>query len=183
VRVPVRGTAAPVDDDTETATISLVGDRGGELVGRVLVAVPETDVDSHAVHEALGLIRADHDLVFLTFYQGVPSTLAGEGMVDTPLIVPEEAFEDADAEARASGGRKVRELLDELGLQGIVRVETGDPGERIRAVAIEEHADLIVMGSHHAGALRRLLGGSVADDVTHHAPCPVLLIRPKNSAK
>ena len=144
----------------------------------MLVAVPGTDIDGDAVHEALDLIRAEHDLVFLTVYQGVPSTLAG-----TPAILPEEAFEDADTEARTSGGRKVRELLDEYGLQGIVRVEEGDPGERICAVAVEEKADLIVMGSHHTGALRRLLGSSVAEDVTHHAPCPVLLIRHKNSAK
>jgi nucleotide-binding universal stress UspA family protein len=152
-------------------------------MGRVLVAVPGTDVDGDAFHEALGLIRADHDLVFLTVYQGVPSTLVPDGMVDTPAILPEEAFDDADAAARASGARKVRALLDELGLQGIIRVETGDPGERICAVAVEEHADLIVMGSHHASALRRVLGGSVADDVTHHAPCPLLLIRHKDSGK
>ena len=152
-------------------------------MGRVLVAVPWTDVDGEALHEALGLIRPDHDLVFLTVYQEVPLTLVADGLIGTPVILPDDAFDDADEEARVSGGRRLRELLDELGLQGVIRVETGDPGERIRAVAVEVNADLIVMGSHYSGALRRLLGGSVADNVTHHAPCPVLLIRHKDRAK
>ena len=44
-------------------------------------------------------------------------------------------------------------------------------------MAEAEKVNLIVVGPHHTGLLRRVLGGSVSDDVAHHAPCPVLLVR------
>ena len=38
-------------------------------------------------------------------------------------------------------------------------------------------ADLIVMGTHGRGALRRIFLGSVADHVVRHASCPVVTFR------
>ncbi|MHB8970306.1 MAG: universal stress protein [Pirellulaceae bacterium] len=51
---------------------------------------------------------------------------------------------------------------------------TGDPSTAIARLAEEEHADLIVMGTHGRTGLTRLLMGSVAEAVVRHAPCPVL---------
>ena len=54
-------------------------------------------------------------------------------------------------------------------------------GERISGVIVnaakERNADLIVMGTHGRGGFDRLLLGSVAEGVTHHAEVPVLLVR------
>jgi nucleotide-binding universal stress UspA family protein len=149
-------------------------------VGRVLVTIPTRDVDGEAVQEALALLGPEHELIFLTVHP-IPAGIADDG-IGAPMVLSEETWDELDEGARELGGRELRETLDKLGLQGTIRIETGDPGERIYAVAVDEKADLIVMGSHHSGALRRLLGGSIADDVTHHAPCPVLLIRHKETA-
>ncbi|MGE5112215.1 MAG: universal stress protein [Acidobacteriaceae bacterium] len=43
--------------------------------------------------------------------------------------------------------------------------------------ANEWPADLIVIGSHGRGGVERLLLGSVAESVTRHAACPVLVVR------
>ena len=43
-------------------------------------------------------------------------------------------------------------------------------------VAVEKQADLIVMGSHGRTGLKRLLLGSIAEEVLRHAPCPVLTL-------
>jgi nucleotide-binding universal stress UspA family protein len=50
-------------------------------------------------------------------------------------------------------------------------------GERIREVAEEEQADLIVLGTHGHTGLRRFLLGSVAEDVAQQARQPILLVR------
>lgn len=50
-------------------------------------------------------------------------------------------------------------------------------GERIREVADEEKADLIVMGTHGHTGLRKFLLGSVAEDVAQQASQPILLVR------
>ena len=54
------------------------------------------------------------------------------------------------------------------------RLITGDPSTAIARLAEEEHADLIVMGTHGRTGLTRLLMGSVAEAVVRRAPCPVL---------
>ena len=58
----------------------------------------------------------------------------------------------------------------------------GEPAEQI--LKASANADLIVMGTHGATGLARLLMGSVAEDVLRKAPCPVLTVRahPKSPA-
>jgi nucleotide-binding universal stress UspA family protein len=53
----------------------------------------------------------------------------------------------------------------------------GDPATAIVETADNEHADLIVMGTHGRTGLTRLLMGSVAESVVRKAKCPVLTIK------
>jgi hypothetical protein len=48
--------------------------------------------------------------------------------------------------------------------------------------AVAEAADVIAMGTHGRGGIGRFLYGSVADQVAHRAPVPVLLVRPPAAA-
>ena len=146
-------------------------------MSKILVATAGTEFDKEAVSEALDLLGTDHDYLFLTVEQGVTAALASGGDPLAPNLVPEEIFQDAEQEAREEGRRSLKEILEGLGLRADIRAETGDPGERICAVAEAEKMNLIVVGSHRSGVLRRVLGRSVSDDVAHHAPCPVLLVR------
>ena len=49
--------------------------------------------------------------------------------------------------------------------------------DEICRIAAEQHAQLVVVGSHGWGAARRLLSGSVSTGLVHSAPCPVLVVR------
>lgn len=62
---------------------------------------------------------------------------------------------------------------------GIVehRLEEGEPGNEILQLATAENCDLIVMGTHGRAGLRRLLMGSVAEQVVRNAACPVLTVK------
>ena len=57
-------------------------------------------------------------------------------------------------------------------------LKAGVPWQEIVATAAEEHADMIVMGTHGRSGLDRLLLGSVTERVVRAAPCPVLTVRP-----
>ncbi|MFQ5709641.1 MAG: universal stress protein [bacterium] len=47
--------------------------------------------------------------------------------------------------------------------------------------AREDHVDLLVMGSHGRSGLEHILTGSVAEKVTRKAPCPVLVVKNRDT--
>jgi len=53
----------------------------------------------------------------------------------------------------------------------------GSVADKIVSFAKTWHADLIVMGSHHRKGLSLLMLGSIAEEVLHHAPCSVEIVR------
>jgi nucleotide-binding universal stress UspA family protein len=53
----------------------------------------------------------------------------------------------------------------------------GGPSEALLGVAEETGADLIVVGNKGMTGARRFLLGSVPNNVSHHAPCSVMIVR------
>jgi nucleotide-binding universal stress UspA family protein len=104
----------------------------------------------------------------------------------SPVVVVPEAFgpgipipvseDEHKAILRAAGDRLV-EVVTRLEIKADRLVEEGPPPERIVAVAEQIEARLVVVGTEGGGGLRRMLLGSVAEDVLRLAPCSVLLVR------
>ncbi len=68
-----------------------------------------------------------------------------------------------------------------VGLDKIaVYFTTGSPAERILALASSLDADIIVLGTHGRRGVDRMLLVSVAETVVRHAPCGVLVLRPRD---
>lgn len=53
----------------------------------------------------------------------------------------------------------------------------GDVATEVLRLARERRCDLIVMGTHGRTGLRRVVMGSVAEQVMRKAPCPVLTVK------
>jgi nucleotide-binding universal stress UspA family protein len=68
-----------------------------------------------------------------------------------------------------------------LGIDVSFLVWTGDPGDQIVEAAEAEHVDMVLVGSHGRGAVGRLFLGSVSEHVVRNAPCPVLVVRPRET--
>jgi len=122
---------------------------------------------------AIDLVRRlDGDLVLLQVLVEAP--LYSEGLisrrqVQTVYDAQRKWSEDA-LEARA-------EKLRQSGIKTSWRVQMGVPHEEITRTAEEEHAGMIVMGTHGRSGLNRVLLGSVTERVIRLARCPVLTVR------
>lgn len=140
---------------------------------KVLVALDESEVSRHAAHVAARLF-AGKDVEFLAISVAqVPTAWADPfgGVYALPQSfwdnLPAEGLSEQDIanEAKESGLSQVEPLVD-----------VGGPVERIVAAADEHDVDLIVVGAHDKGFLRRLVDPSVSEGVVHRAHRPVLVV-------
>jgi nucleotide-binding universal stress UspA family protein len=84
--------------------------------------------------------------------------------------------------------RRIRERADELAFKGfdvelIFRRTHREAADIVGLVAEELDADLIVCGTHGAGALAGAVFGSFAHRLLHVAPCPVLVVPAEPAAR
>jgi nucleotide-binding universal stress UspA family protein len=70
--------------------------------------------------------------------------------------------------------------LQEAGIEVESRVEFGEPGEKIIAIAKQEDVDVIAMATHGRSGVAKALFGSVAGKVLRSGAKPMILIRPKD---
>lgn len=94
------------------------------------------------------------------------------GFEPGPIAVRQTVARDLKAEHR-----KLEELKASCGMSDVLALHIQGPAiEKILGAAADQHADLIVMGSHGHGALYELLVGSVTAGVLKGAKCPVLVV-------
>jgi nucleotide-binding universal stress UspA family protein len=97
------------------------------------------------------------------------------GPAGHPFVRDASFVEQAAKEAQVETDHALAILGAGIGPQSVaVRAVTGLPAEEILKAARD--ADMIVVGSRGAGGFRKLLMGSVSEQVTHHAHCPVVVI-------
>ncbi len=92
---------------------------------------------------------------------------------------PKDDTGDADPEARLAD---LVERLDDWGLDAETQVRRGDPAEEILAAEAEHDPSTLLLGSRGRSRLRRLLLGSVSEDVVARATGNVFLVPPPRSA-
>ncbi|OAY67464.1 Universal stress protein A-like protein [Ananas comosus] len=92
------------------------------------------------------------------------------------------AFVESDLRAIAAGVvAKARELCATNSVSALVEVVEGD-ARYVLCEAVEKHqADILVVGSHGYGAIKRAVLGSVSDYCAHHAHCTVMIVKKPKS--
>lgn len=147
-------------------------------MSKILIATDGSQIARLSAARAGELLGPVDSVMVLSVVTDLPGEDAGgiEGSTETP----EEADRMLETEERdaAAAIDEIVSVLPESWRPLVTRrVEGGDAGPMIVWVAEHEHPDVIVIGSHGHGVLKRLVMGSVSQHVVHHAPCPVLLVR------
>ncbi|MGB8649253.1 MAG: universal stress protein [Mycobacteriales bacterium] len=149
-------------------------------MSRVLVATDGSAVADHAARTAFALLGADHEVTLLTVV-GLPMTpvamVGGPGVATAGDVVAIPVDEQGREPLAEEGRAALARARAAVGWDATEVLEWGDAASEICRVAEEGGYDLVVIGSHGSGALRRALLGSVSHHVLHHAPCPVLVVR------
>jgi nucleotide-binding universal stress UspA family protein len=92
-----------------------------------------------------------------------------EDFIQSSRMEAEKRLVGWSEEARKLGAGRVSTMLVE-----------GVPWDRIVEVLRNDPSyDLAVLGTHGRTGLKHVLVGSVAEKVVRHAPCPVLVVRPR----
>ncbi len=159
----------------EPAQAPRPGARASELLDshmkKLLLATDLTDASASATDEAFELAsRLDAALLVVSVID--PGS----------LLLPGGRFRVRVDQVRERREKLAQGLVERgraAGIEVSFLIWTGDPGDMIIEAAEAEHADMILVGSHGRGAVGRLFLGSVSEHVVRNAPCPVLVVRPK----
>jgi nucleotide-binding universal stress UspA family protein len=101
----------------------------------------------------------------LSWYPALLETAAGEVVAEESPERQAEALGAAAAKAAAGLNVVTKPVKDDSAASAILRAA--------------READLVILGSRGHGGFAGLHIGSVSTQVTGHAPCPVLVVRPK----
>jgi nucleotide-binding universal stress UspA family protein len=145
---------------------------------RILVPLDGSKLAEKALSYAEALAQKfEAELILVQVLQLMPEFVGGPhgGMVFHEQIIQDR--QAADVYLNSVMGQ-VRELVLPV---RTVTLEAHSVTDRIIKLACDESVDLIVMSTHGRSGLSRLVHGSVAGQILHDAPCPVFLVKAKES--
>lgn len=139
------------------------------MYNRIVVPIDGSPQAWKALDHAIGLAQAQ------------PSVRLTALHVDASVSLNEPVFGIELEHAVAAEDKQVIDSaisrLTAAGVSFQAMHQSGSPSEVICQTAIQEQADLIVMGSRGLGLVKEMLLGSVSHAVAQHATCPVLLVK------
>jgi nucleotide-binding universal stress UspA family protein len=125
----------------------------------IVVGTDGSETASRAVQQAIELASATGATLHLVHAWDVSPAMAR---------VEDDGAELLDATAA---------VVAEAGVAVQTHFMRSDPSYALITVAGEVGADLIVVGNRGMSGMQRLLLGSVANRISHHSPCTVLIVR------
>lgn len=142
---------------------------------RIVVGTDGSETAGEAVRQAIDLAKmSGATLSIVSAYEPVSKRRVEGEKLEAPADVAYEfgPREDVNVVLDAAAATARKE-----GVEAQTHPVEGEPAEAILNVAEESKADLIVVGNKGMTGARRFLLGSVPNNVSHHAPCSVIIVR------
>ncbi len=184
--------------DAENCDVIVMGRRGLHRIERTLIGSVTARVIGHTQRDVLvvpngatvgwktivlatdgskySAAAAERAIAFAKSYGGELKILS---VVDVPAEFYAEAPKAVEDLVHKAKGfvADIKKQADAAGVSAETYVGEAEAFEAVNNLALEQKANMIVLGSHGRTGLRRLLMGSVTEAVIGHALCPVLVVK------
>ncbi|PIA40718.1 hypothetical protein AQUCO_02400052v1 [Aquilegia coerulea] len=167
---------------------------------KILVAVDEGEESMYALSWAVNnlLVSSNNTttkdtliLLYVKIPRVVYTTLDGTGRRMNPstqgylfsadILSSMEKYSNDVAQCVMEKSRRLCKDLQDVKVE--TKIENGDPRDAICEVAEKLGVDVLVMGTHGYGMIKRAFLGSVSSHCAYKVKCPVLIVkRPKSSS-
>ena len=142
---------------------------------RIVVGTDGSETAGEAVRQAIDLAKlSGATLSIVSAYEPASHSKSDREKLDAPADVQYEIGPREDINLVLDGAAA---SAKQEGIEVQTHPVEGNPAEAILRVAEETKADLIVVGNKGMTGARRFLLGSVPNNVSHHAPCSVIIVR------
>uniref|UniRef100_A0A0D6QSJ0 UspA domain-containing protein n=1 Tax=Araucaria cunninghamii TaxID=56994 RepID=A0A0D6QSJ0_ARACU len=156
-----------------TSTTTVEEENGRKIV----IAVDEGDESIFALKWAVENLMVSHtpDQVYLLHVQPTLNLYPAPGFYVTPEMM--ESLRKSQEKNSMDILQRAKSLCEEKQVHVKTVNLIGDARDIICQAVEKMGAEMLVMGSHGYGALKRAFLGSVSDYCVHHAKCPVLIVK------
>ncbi len=140
-------------------------------IQKILVPVDFSECSRKALRYAIPFAKQFGASLTLLYVTQINYAVGEFGMIDAPLM---------EGQVREAAEKTMDKLLrEEIGdvVPATKQTRIGRPASEIAAAAKELDADLIIISTHGHTGLKHVFLGSVTENVTRVAPCPVLVVR------
>lgn len=139
---------------------------------KILIAIDGSEFSVTAAKRGLELAHQLNAKSYLVFVvdktKAIDNPDAGISSREALIVLKKEAEQMLDELARMYNGNEPEKFMPE-----------GNPREDIIKMAETLEVDLIVLGTHGHTGLRRILVGSVAENIVRHSKIPVMVVLSK----
>jgi nucleotide-binding universal stress UspA family protein len=145
------------------------------LFTRIVVGTDGSETAGEAVSRAVEVAKlAGAQLNIVSAYEPISKRRVEAEQEGAPADVQHEINprEDVNLVLKAAAARAKQD-----GVEVQTHPVEANPADAILEVAEKTGADLIVVGNKGMTGARRFLLGSVPNNVSHHAPCSVMIVR------
>lgn len=142
-------------------------------ISNILFLTDFSPVSTAALHHALSVARRFAAKVYVTH------------VLEPPLVAPPSAAFYEVASMREDAEKQFGALLNEGELKDVLHeliLSERSLWPAVEKIIAEKKIDLIVVGTHGRKGFRKMMLGSVAEEIYRKANCPVLTIGPENPA-
>jgi nucleotide-binding universal stress UspA family protein len=145
------------------------------VFSRIVVGTDGSDTAAEAVRQAVDLAKlSGAQLSIVSAYEPISKRRIEGEQQGAPADVQHEIGPREDVNLVLDGAAAAAKRE---GLEVQTHPVEGGPSDALLSVAEETGADLIVVGNKGMTGAKRFLLGSVPNNVSHHAPCSVMIVR------